>query len=113
MAVVVNLLTPSVGWNANKESRRRFGDNALQETGSLPTVIFFANCFFSTLGKEVPLPTRISCGWQRIAVGKGRPWLTPSTPSPLLTATPSAVGKGAGFANCHPPWQSAKNFYFF
>jgi hypothetical protein len=66
MAVVVNLLTPSVGWNANKESRRRFGDNALQETGSLPTVIFFANCFFSTLDKEVPLPTRISCSRQNM-----------------------------------------------
>ena len=37
---------------------------SLQETGSLPTAIFFANCFFSTLGKEVPLPTGISCSRQ-------------------------------------------------
>ena len=37
---------------------------SLQETGSLPTAIFFANCFFSTLGKEVPLPTGIFCSRQ-------------------------------------------------
>jgi hypothetical protein len=76
----------------------------------------FANWNFLQSAKQ-DLPTAWLCrlpgSWQRIAVGKGRPWLTPSTPSPLPTATPSAVGKGAGFANCHPPWQSAKNFYFF
>jgi hypothetical protein len=75
----------------------------------------FADCLALSTARQLAKPwiCRLPGSWQRIAVGKGRPWLTPSTPSPLLTATPSAVGKGAGFANCHPPWQSAKNFYFF
>lgn len=30
----------------------------------MPTAIFFVNCFFSTLGKEVPLPTGIACSRQ-------------------------------------------------
>ena len=75
----------------------------------------FADCLTLPTARQLAKPwiCRLPGSWQRIAVGKGRPWLTPSTPSPLPTATPSAVGKGAGFANCHPPWQSAKNFYFF
>jgi hypothetical protein len=70
----------------------------------------FADCLALPTARQLAKPwlCRLPGSWQRIAVGKGRPWLTPSTPSPLPTATPSAVGKGAGFADCHPPWQSAK-----